>query len=553
MRLRLTGAHAAVFACLAAAASCFPDPPPDEGLADGGIFLSEGGPSTPDANANGLVVSAASIDFGLAECGGQAPLHQKITLTNASSSEISYAAASSGPQFQLVSPATGKIAAGASFDLELSASAVSAFASAGGLLEGALEIVTDAPGQKLFVVDLRETAEGASLVMIPSTVDFGRVDQGTTQAIDVGFRNNGNEPLQIAFAASDLNPVFTFDAPDAGSLTVAGNSTVSVHATYAPNAATFLEGGDFGSIGFTTTGVICGGGDLPASISLRGGGTFQDSPSVTPGIVSFDVGGTGFVPCGQSAGSAKTVTVSNPAAAAYPDLQIISTIVTGPFSVSPSIDTSDGGAGLPVAQGSSQALTITALPVNAPASTSPEGLSGTLEIMLSNEDDVTVQLSETAQGAVFAFNPSTSIDFGAASIDTLATQLLGITNSGNAPGSVTLGITGSPYFTAFPSAQFSVNTPGTQATVAFLPVTSGAQAATLTMTTSGAVCGLPLPASITLTGNGVLPVDSGSDSGGVTDSGRDAASGDAAIGDSGFVDEGGVIDEGGLGAETGVQ
>ncbi|MGH7282312.1 MAG: hypothetical protein ACRELY_12355 [Polyangiaceae bacterium] len=550
MRLRLTGAHAAVFACLAAAASCFPDPPADDGLADGGIFLSEGGPGTGDANVNGLVVSAASIDFGLAECGGQPPAHQTITLTNTSGSEVSYAAAPSGPDFQIVSTTTGKIAAGASVSLEMSASAVSAFATAGGLVEGALQIVTDAPGQKLFVVDLRETAEGASLVLIPSTASFGRVEQDTTQAIDMGFRNNGNEPLLISLDTGELNPVFTFDAPDAGSITVAGNSTVSVHATYTPNAATSEEGGDFGSVGFTTTGVICGGGELPASISLRGGGIFTGYPSITPGIATFDVGGTGLVPCGKSADATKTITVSNPSSAEFTDLAIMSTIVTGPFSVSPSVDTSDGGVGLAVLPGTAQALTVTALPVTAPASTSPEGLSGTLEIILSNEDDIIVQLSQTAQGAVFSFSPSTQIDFGTAAIDTLATQLLGITNSGNAAASITLGVTGSPYFTAFPSAQFSVNTPGTQATVGFLPVTSGAQTATLAMTTSGAVCGSPLPSSITLTGNGVLPADSGSDSGrdsgGVTDSGGDADDTDA---DDTDADDSGVIDEASLGAE----
>src|SRR5690348_3954765 len=135
MRLRLTGAIAAAFSCLAGATSCFPDPPPDLGLADGGIFLSEGGPGGGDASANGLVVSSSTVDFGLAECGGQAPPHQTITLKNVSGSEISYAVAPSGPQFQVVSPPSGKIGAGASFDVELSASPVSAFATAGGLVE----------------------------------------------------------------------------------------------------------------------------------------------------------------------------------------------------------------------------------------------------------------------------------------------------------------------------------------------------------------------------------------------------------------------------------
>ncbi|MEO7113079.1 MAG: hypothetical protein ABI183_21755, partial [Polyangiaceae bacterium] len=263
-----------------------------------------------------------------------------------------------------------------------------------------------------------------------------------------------------------------------------------------------------------TTGTLCGGGDPPSTIVMNGTHDFQTA-SITPGILTFDVGGTGFVPCGQAA-KARTFTVANSNASGTPDLFITNVQVTsGAFTVSPTIDTdADANSQITLTQGNNQPFTVTPSTVTAPSPTNPEALSGTVDISYSGATSGTfqVQLSQTAQGAVLSFlRPS--IDFGSAPLDFPTMQLLGVGNSGNAAVGLTLAITGSPYFTVSPSQNFSVNTPGGASTVTFLPIATGPAQGTLSLTPSGPVCSVA-PPGITLTGNGstdagVLDTDAG--------------------------------------------
>jgi hypothetical protein len=413
-------------------------------------------------------------------------------------------------------------------DIPLAASAVSPFATAGGLIEGALQVATDAPGQKLFVVDLKETAAGAQLTLIPnmgsSVADFGLVQNGDVAQLDVSFRNNGNEPITVTFDDQPFAPFALFDDatdagfdtnPDAG-FTIAANSTKKLKATFSP----ITEEQNLQSLRFHTTGVTCGGGDTPSAVQLQGEQNF-DGISIVPGTLTFDVGGTGFVPCGKVA-TAQTVTVTNPVNSDYPDLAIQGLNVTGPFNVSlAGFDPTDASSSVAVPSGTSMAITITPQTVTAPQPTSPDGVAGQLTISLSNEDQFTVQLSQTAQGAVLAFQQP-SLSFANAPLDAPTMQLLGITNVGNAAVGLTLGITGSPYFSVSPSQTFSVNTPGGSATVTFLPISPGPASGSLTVATNGAVCSAPLQ-NVTLTGNALA--DAGVDSGSTVDSGSSTDSG----------------------------
>jgi len=523
---------------MCAAAACFPDPPPDEGiLLDSGISLSDGTLVQSDSQvASALTLSATTLDFGLAECGGVAPPTQTLTLTNTSSSTVSYVLAASGPEFAIASPPSGQLVAGASVAVVVSSTGVSAFAQAGGVIEGALQIVTDAPGQKLFVVDLKKTAAGAQLVLIPnmssSVANFGAVAGGDIAALDIGFRNNGNEPITITFNDAVSSP-FTLDvANDAGTgFTVAANSTKTLHATYTSDG----ESSPTDIIGFSTTGVSCGGGDPPASVILQGSARPPGTPEITPGVLSFDVGGTGFVPCGQTA-KPQMVTVANPLAT---DTAFITgTTVTGPFSVTPFIDVSDAGAGIAIAAGSSQSLTVTPMAVTAPVPTSPDGVLGTLAISINGGQPFTLNLSQTAQGAVLAFAPP-SLTFGAVTLDTVSQQILGLQNTGNAAVGITLAVAGSPYFSVSPSSQFSLNTPQGSSTVSFLPLAAGAAQGTISLQASGPVCQFPSPATVTLSGNGTQPVDAGVDAGG-SDSGLITDAGSTGS-DGGLIDSGGGI------------
>lgn len=514
---------------LIAVAACFPDPPNDDGLLDSGIFLSDGSPFEADIDSatSGLSLSSLTVDFGLSECGGLAPKNQTLTLTNTSADAITYGLAVSGDQFFLASAASddsgtaspftasGSIPPGQSVDIGLAASAVSPFATAAGLIEGALQVVTNAPGQKLFVVDLKETAAGAQLTMIPnmasSVADFGLVSNGEVGQIDVSFRNNGNEPISVAFDDQPFPPFALENDDDAGEgFTIAANSTKTLKATFSP----VTEEENSQNLSFHTTGVTCGGGDTPSSIRLQGEQGYS-GVSIIPGTLTFDVGGTGFVPCGK-VGTPQKVTVTNPVDTDYPDLAIVNLNVTGPFTVSPGPDQLDAGGGMiPIAAGTNLALTVTPLTVTAPQNTQTDGVSGMLEIDLSNEDSIIVQLSQTAQGAVLSFTQP-SMEFGNAPLDVPTMQLLGITNSGNAAVGLTIAVTGSPYFSVSPSQTYSVNTPGGSATVTFLPIAAGPAQGSLTFSPTGAVCSLP-PQAVIVSANGSADA-------GLPDSGFDAGS-----------------------------
>ncbi|HEX7667420.1 MAG TPA: hypothetical protein VF407_22970, partial [Polyangiaceae bacterium] len=398
MRLRFTSAHAVAFGCLAAVASCFPDPLPDDGIPDSGIFLSEGGTTNPEASASGLDISVATVDFGLADCGGTAPANQKLTIKNKGDAEVSYALTATGVGFAVVSAAAGKIPGNGSIDVELSAAAVSAFATAAGTNEGALQIVTDAPGQKLYSVGLKETAHGGQLVVTPDTADFGVVSPNG-QTLDIPFHNFGNAPVKVSILT--LPNGYTVNVEGgATDGTLAAGETRTLHVTLPAAGDPPSEfTGDYKVEGTP----LCGGQVSGATGHYEVFSQTTNSlyPQITPGILAFDVSGSGFTPCGQKAGS-KAVTVSNPTNGEYNIVTVVSTDLTGPFTVTPAVDSDNESTHIDLAAGNSQTFTVVPSTLAPPQATTPGGASGSLHIALSNETEYTVTLYQTAQGAVFA-------------------------------------------------------------------------------------------------------------------------------------------------------
>lgn len=501
MHLRFTSAHAVAFGCLIAVASCFPDPIPDNGIPDSGIFVPEGGTANTDASTSGLTLSATTLDFGLADCGGNAPPNQTVTITNESAAEASYALLATGVGFTVVSPAAGKIPAGGHIDVVLSAAAVSSFATAGGANEGALQIITDAPGPKSYSVGLKETAAGGELVVTPDVADFGVTVADDPRTLDIPIKNFGNRPVKVTGVTLPTAGYVVTPDGAASDGTVAAGQALTLHVKL-PGGQSFEQEftGDY-----VVEGTLCGGQTSGATshYTIRSQVTYAGYPTITPGVLPFDMGGTGFTPCGQRA-AAKTITVSNPSGGEY-DVSIVDLSVVGPFTVSPSFDPMSP---IPVMRGSSQTITVTPTSLAPPQSTTPGGASGTLHVALSNETEYSVELYQTAQGAFFALNPSPSLAFGDVQVDNGSAQLLSITNAGNAPAKVALAISGSPYFVTSPSGPFSVNTPAGTASIGFFPLAAGSVSATVSFSADGAVCGLPSPATLDLSGNGVATATS---------------------------------------------
>ncbi len=501
MHLRFTSAHAVAFGCLVAVASCFPDPLPDNGIPDSGIFVPEGGTGTNDASANGLTVSATALDFGLADCGGNAPRNQTVTITNMTAAEASYALLATGVGFAVVSPATGKIPAGGHIDVELSAAAVSAFATAGGANEGALQIITNAAGPKSYSVGLKETAAGGQIVVTPDVADFGIAAPDDPRTLDIPIKNFGNKPVKVTVLSLPTAGYSLTQDGAASDGTITPAQALTLHVKL-PGSQDFPQEftGDY-----KVEGTLCGGQTSGATshYSIRSQVTYPGEPTLTPGVLAFDIAGSGFTPCGQKA-AAKTITVSNPKSGTFTSVMILGTAITGPFTVTPAVDSSSS---ISISKGDSQLFTVTPTLLSPPQATTPGGASGTLHVdyiaggQLSGSYDV--ELYQTAQGAFFALNPSPSLAFGDVQVDNGSAQLLSITNAGNAPAKVTLAITGSPYFVTSPNGPFSVNTPAGTASIGFFPIAAGNVSATVGFAADGAVCGLPSPATIDLSGNGV--------------------------------------------------
>ncbi|MEO8796826.1 MAG: hypothetical protein ABI551_03000, partial [Polyangiaceae bacterium] len=316
---------------------------------------------------------------------------------------------------------------------------------------------------------------------------------------DIPIKNFGNKAVKVTVLSLPMAGYALTQDGAASDGTVTPSQALTLHAKLTGEVSFAPEfTGDY-----KVEGTLCGGQTSGATshYTIRSQVTSPGFPTITPGVLPFDMGGTGFTPCGQKA-AAKTITISNPSGE---DVSILDLSVVGPFSVSPSFNPMNP---IVVGHGTSQTITVTPTLLAPPQSTTPGGASGTLHIALSNDTSYPVELYQTAQGAFFALNPSPSLTFGDVQVDNGSAQLLSITNAGNAPAKVTLAIAGSPYFVTSPNGPFDVNTPAGTASIGFFPLAAGNVSATVSFAADGAVCGLPSPATIDLSGNGVATATS---------------------------------------------
>jgi hypothetical protein len=230
------------------------------------------------------------------------------------------------------------------------------------------------------------------------------------------------------------------------------------------------------------------GGDATSTTGTVDGG----SPFVAPGTLDF-----GLVNCGSTAAT-QTFTVTNPGT-----FSVTWTATLGMGAASNFQLSSSGGT---LKSGQSTQVTVTP---NAVGSTAPTSLNALGDIVTVSIDSSTaaVALTETAQGAVLSFEP-TSVPFGPVPLASGPQSLFfAVQNSGNLAANVTLTLTGDSSF-SLPGGTTTQTLTATAANivdseVTFSPTTTNSVTGGVALALDGstALCG-PLPSALPVSGNG---------------------------------------------------
>ncbi|MGJ7033619.1 choice-of-anchor D domain-containing protein [Niabella hirudinis] len=299
------------------------------------------------------------------------------------------------------------------------------------------------------------------LSVSPSSLSFGNVAVGSFATKTFTISNTGNAPLTIN-SITTPNAVFALNF----GTTVAANSSQEITVKFSPAAIQAYSG---------SLSINSNGGN--AGVSLAGTGIAAPAPvlSVSPSSLSF-----GNVAVGSFA--TKTFTIANTGNA---PLTINS--ITTPNAVFAL------NFGTTVAANSSQDITVKFSPA------AVQSYSGSLSIS-SNGGNASVSLAGTgiaAAAPVLNVSPL-SLNFGAVTVGLQTTLEFTLSNTGNAPLTITSINTSDNNL--FPIANYQATTPagGSQkVTATFTPRAAQAYSGYYTISTNGG------SATITLSGTGV--------------------------------------------------
>jgi hypothetical protein len=428
--------------------------------------------------SNGVVgVTPAGLDFGQVDCGTTANA-KKVTVSNTGNGAFTFAAKldAAGSNTFTVSPATGSVAPGGIMEVTVTPKAIPAAAPVtANAFGGALTITTSAVGDAAHGITLTQTAHGAILTANPSSVNFASVPVATSQTAGVTLTNAGNAPANVTISASGTGFSVT---PATGAMTA--GDTLAATATFAPAAA----GAATGALKIGATGaVLCA--PLPADVPLSGTGT---SGSVSLSAQNFDFGATN---CGSTA-TAKTLTLQNPGNASY---TWTATLGSSRYALSKASGS--------VSAGGSDALTIT--PAAIPQTSAVPGTYGDVLTVTTNvpgDAPHALAITQSAQGAILKFVPTTAISFGQVALNATSTASFTVANEGTVAASPVLTSSNSTV-TLSPSS-FALAGAGTNAVLAtFRPTASGTVSGTVSLASTGTLCA-PLPTALSFSGQGTV-------------------------------------------------
>jgi hypothetical protein len=312
---------------------------------------------------------------------------------------------------------------------------------------------------------LQASAATQYLVCAPTRISFGTNVLGTSVSQPIVVNNTGQTSTTIT-AISVTGSEFSVSAVSLPAVLAAGQS-LSLSVIFSPTA----KGWAGGTIAFTSSS------DPTLSLPVEGTGSTTQAVTAAPASLSF-----GQVPVGTSA----TVSVALTNTLTCKET-LTSLLVRGsPFSVS--------GATFPVVMSPHGTITLS-------VTFTPQTGGATDGSVFVNGPGLNIPVTGTGAVAQLTVAPTT-LSFGSVDVGTTATQVATLTASG---GSVTISsaVSSNSQFTiSGASFPLTLNAgQGSQLDVVFSPTGSGADSATLTLTTN---CSQP-QITESLTGTGVAP------------------------------------------------
>jgi hypothetical protein len=469
-------------------------------------------PSTPASKialtgtgTNGqLSLDTQDLTFGNVDCGKQGQA-RTVTLTNVGSASFQWTlAADKGTASPYkVDVTSGTLASGSRAVLTVTPKPIPSVSSTNtDAFADRLVVTTTVPGDTPHAINLHETANGAILTFVPTTLAFGNVPLAATHpALSLRIANGGNARASVRLASSDTH--FTLGATTVNGISGGGGQSDPVGVTFAPDAAQ----GFSGSISLDpATTVLCA--PAPAAVALTGTGT-NGVVTVSPNSVDF-----GAIDCGTQ--TQQKVQISNEGSAAF---NITAAQITGTnpgYAVTLAVPAT-------VNPGDTATLTLTSPTASAPI----QSYNATLRLtttVVGNDAQINVPITATSRGAILTFKP-VSLDFGTVSPGSSSQVAFSITNDGNAA----VGVTLTPDSTTSPFSLPMQTSVGASATTpltgTFTPTDVGTFSGTAKLTFDAAVCSSNLTAkALPFTGVGARASVPGSVDFGLVNCGAQAAS-----------------------------
>lgn len=455
-------------ASLAVATSCTVSvtfTPVQIGSRTGSVSIAGSVPAAANLSGTGQtdLFAPLSLDFGRVNAGTTSPV-QFVSIVNSSAVSFFINGWSFGSPFQVVNNCPFTIAPGTSCRFSVS------FAPTGsGTYSNTLTITGSFPGSSASI-SLAGTGVSNSSLLIPGSTDFGnQAVNSSSFAKQVTLFNTGNKVLNI----SAIQTSGDFSQTNNCGASLAANTACTINVTFKPTARGARTGtlsvlGDFTQSAptatLTGTGVAAIGNFTPASL------TFADQPVGT-------------------ASASQPVILSNTGDVAL----TVSTI-----TISPDF-TQTNNCGASLAPATSCTLNVTFLP------TAVGSRSGSLTLASNSSTPVApVTLSGNATAPVAILAPVSLSFVGQVLATSSAAQAIALSNTGNAPLSITsIATTGD--FTQTNTCGTSLAAGASCAiNVTFTPAATGARGGSLTLISNSNVGVSP----VTLAGTGIAPLAS---------------------------------------------
>lgn len=448
------------------------------------------------AQATYLQASPASKDFGSVAVGGSSSQSFTITNTDPSNSyTISSVTDATSPVFQIGSNnCSGTTLGPSGSGTESCTFSVTFNPASTGSASDTVIVASDDPGGNL-TIPVSGTGTGSAGVQFSGTTGYSTAPATTTSGA-VLITNTGNVNLSIGTITLSGSGAGSFSLAAQGAnntcsnQAVGPNSSCSIQVTYAPSGPEQVS---------ATLNVPSNAGTSPDHQAITG--TADASVAqISPGSVSF-----ANVPIGQTS-SPQTVTISNTGVGTA--LGITSVAVVGDSSFTLSNNSCNGQS---VSAGSSCTVDVTFSSTAAGSHTATLQAVDNASFGTASPQQITLSANATVPG--IQTQPSTVPAFASTVAGkTSASQTVTITNSGQAPLSITSVTIGGVNFKNFAITAQSCTAsspiqPGGTCTVSahFRPTTTGVRNGAIVLSGN-----LPTPSRsyvIGLTGHGLPPAN----------------------------------------------